>query len=222
MFQTHQLPFTGHAGLPVPHEFIRQDASTNHLAIFLPGYAYSCDMPLFDYAETLLLDTGADLLRLAYTYNLVPGFRTLAPGVRLARLRADTTPALTAALAQRPYIRLTLIAKSLGTLALAHLLSEPILPSDTRAIWLTPLLDDPIIRARIQSHPGRNVIAIGTTDPAYDPATLDHLAQSANTTVLIIPNADHSLDIPGDTIASVNALSTVITTLHAVFAPTPA
>jgi len=221
MPQTQTLSFTGHAGLPVPHEFFRQDAPTNHLAVFLPGYAYSCDMPLFYYAETLLLDFGSDLLRLAYAYNLDPGFLHLPPAARLARLLADAIPALAAALAQRPYTRLTLIAKSLGTLALPQLLAIQALPPDTRAVWLTPLLSDPSVLATIRTFPGPHLIAIGTADPDYDSIRLTDLAQTPATTVLTIPNADHSLDIPGNTLASIATLATVITALRSLFDPHP-
>lgn len=212
--QTTTLPITGHAALSVPHEFIRQDTDTDHLALFLPGFAYTPDMPLFYYAETLLLDAGADLLRLDYRYNREPGFLDRPPDVQLAQLLADATPALSVALAHRPYTRLTLIAKSLGTRTLAHLLPTFALPPDTRAVWLTPLLDEPLVRSTILARPGLNLIVIGTTDPAYDPSSLDQLAQSPNTRVLTIPDADHSLDIPGDTLASTTALSTVVTAVR--------
>ena len=87
----------------VGHDYIKQEAEAHHLAIFLFGFAYNCDRPIFSYAETLFLEAGADLLRMEYAYNLDPGFLTLAPAQRLARLLADATPGVGAARAQRTY-----------------------------------------------------------------------------------------------------------------------
>lgn len=216
--RTVTLPVHGFGGAQVPHEFIRQNTETAHLAVFLPGFAYPPDMPLFYYAETFLLDTGADLLRLDYRYNRTPGFLDRPPDVQLAQLLADASPALSAALAQRPYTRLTIIAKSLGTRILAHLFSTITLPPDTRAVWLTPLLNEPVVVSGIATHLGANLIAIGTADPAYDPEILDRLNKPFNTRIVAIPTADHSLDIPGDTLASIAALSAVLSSLTAFLA----
>lgn len=204
------LRLTGQTSEFVPHEFIRQQGDTDHLAVFLPGFAYPCDMPIFYYAETLLLAAGVDLLRMAYAYDRDPTFRGLHPDHKIARLLADASPAIGAALTQRTYDKVTVVAKSLGTLTLAHLLARNELPRSTIGIWTTPILTDDAVVEAIKGHPGQQLIVIGENDPAYDADQLRALATVPNVQIVTIRDADHSLDIPGDTIGSIAALSTTI------------
>ena len=75
MHTTESLPIRGYRDEPVPNEFLRQKGESRHLAVFLPGMGYTCDMPLFYYAENLLQDAGADVLRVEYAYGHHPDFR---------------------------------------------------------------------------------------------------------------------------------------------------
>lgn len=213
---TSTLTIPGHQNHPVPNEFLRQDPATDHLAALLPGFAYTCDMPLFYYAETLLLAAGADLLRVEYGYHRRPGYRNLPPSEQRAWLFDDATAALRTALSQRSYQNLTLVGKSLGTLAMGNLLSHPFLPLTIRAVWLTPLLDDDTLYRQIRAHHGPSLIAIGTADPAYNPSLLAVLQQQPNMEIVTIDRADHSLDIPADTPASVQAINEIVRALHAL------
>ena len=214
--KTTTLTITGYANRLVPHEFIRQDGETGHLAILLPGFAYSGNMPIFYYAGTLFLTAGADLLRLEYAYNLDPDFRTLAPENRLARLLADALPAVYAARAQRTYTSVSVVAKSLGTVTLAHLLARRELPNTTTATWLTPILSDDMVLETIRSYRGPQLVVIGESDPEYSADLIGTLASEPGPRTLTIPEADHSLDIPGDTMASIEALSATISAISSL------
>ncbi len=56
-----------------------------------------------------------------YEYHRIPGFLDLPP-VRNARMEGDILAVLEAALQQRPYRRLILVGKSLGTLGISLVL----------------------------------------------------------------------------------------------------
>ncbi len=213
--QFERLQISGHSGEPVPNEIVRQDGETDHLAVMLPGFGYTCDMPLFYYAESLMLDAGADVFRVEYAYNRRDGFLDLPRDKQRAWLLDDASAAFRSALSQRPYDDLIMIGKSLGTLAMGHLLTgEPPPTARTRAVWLTPLLAEDILRAQMIDFDGRSLLVIGATDPHYDRACLDELRAAGHDT-MIIDNADHSLDVPGDIAASVRAVEQVMQALQA-------
>lgn len=46
-FETEVVPITGYTGERLPNEFLRQEGATDHVAVLLPGFACTCDMPLF-------------------------------------------------------------------------------------------------------------------------------------------------------------------------------
>ena len=217
---TERLGITGYRGKPVPNEFLRREGAADHLAVLLPGFAYSCDVPLFYYAENLLLDGGADVLRVEYASNRRPGFRDLPEAEQLARLLADASAAYRAALARRPYREATLIGKSLGTVAMGHVLTAEAMPNRSRAVWLTPLLREGRLREQMRRFGGPSLLAIGSDDPHHDPALLDELTGAGWETV-VVNGADHSLDVAGDAVASVRAVERVVRAVGSFLAREP-
>jgi predicted alpha/beta-hydrolase family hydrolase len=140
------LPIQGFRDEAVPNRFLRPEGATDHLAILLPGFGYTLDMPLFYYAENLLLERGWDVLRVEYAYNTRPEFQGLTKPERDRWLLEDTTAAWRAGLGRRAYERVVLIGKSLGTLAMGHLLTMADPPLNVGAVWLTPMLAEERLR----------------------------------------------------------------------------
>lgn len=218
--ETDTLAIEGYRGEPVPNRFLRQDAGTDHLALLLPGMGYTLDMPLFYYAENLLTESGADLLRVEYAYAGRAGFRTATEEEWLDWLLTDATAAFRAGTSQRGYRRLTLVGKSLGTLAMGHLLTTAAVPPGaTRAVWLTPLLQEERLREAIGRFAGPSLFAIGTADSVYDPAALDALRGATLGEAVVIEGADHGLDVPGDPVASVQGLERVVRAIRDFLLP---
>lgn len=205
------LPIQGYRDAPVPNRLLRPRGAIDQLAVLLPGYGYTLDMPLFYYAEHLLLERGWDVLRVEVNYGQRPDFRTIPEAERAQWLLADATAAYRAGLAQRDYDAVTLIGKSLGTLAMGHLLTLPDpVPAPTRAVWLTPLLRVDHLREQIRRFGGPSLFVIGGADPHYDAAILADLQAATNGEAIVIDGADHGMDIPGDPGASVHALERVV------------
>lgn len=215
MVAPRALPIVGYGGEPVPNEFLRQEGGADHLALLLPGFAYTCDMPLFYHAENVLLDAGIDVLRVEYGYHRRPDVVAASEEEQRRRLFADVAAAWRAGTAQRPYATVTLIGKSLGTLAMGHLLAELPTTMGVCAVWLTPLLRDDDLRGRMRRFPGPSLVAIGTADPHHDAALLDELGGSPGCEAVVVGGADHSLDVPGDPVGSVRAVERVVAALVA-------
>ncbi len=207
------LTIQGYRDEPVPNRFQRPEGEIDHLAVLLPGYGYTLDMPLFYYAENLLLERGWDVLRVEYAYNTRPEFQTLPKPERDRWLLADTTAAWRAGQGQRTYERVVLIGKSLGTRAMGHLLTMPDPYPNVGAVWLTPLLGEERLRQQIQQYGGPSLFVIGTADSHFDPVALETMQVATIGEAVVVRNADHGMDIPGDPIASVRAVERVVEAL---------
>ncbi len=208
------LAVSGYRDEAVPNTFLRQDGATDHLAILLPGINYSCDLPLLYYPARVLVARGADVLRVEYAYNRRPDYAALSSAGQAEWLYADTAAACRAGLAQRAYRQVTLVGKSLGTLAMGHLLTaEPDL-AGARAVWLTPLLRLDHLRAQIARWSGPSLFAIGTADPYYDAAALAEVQAATKGLAVVVADADHGMEIAGDVVRSLQAMIEVIQALE--------
>lgn len=210
MYSFRMLQITGYRAEPVPNTFHRQDDEARHVAILLPGVAYTCQMPLLYYPTRLLLALGADVLWVEYAHHRRADFLALSDSERERWFITDVSAACQAALAQRPYQQITLIGKSMGTLAMGHLLTSDARLVQARAIWLTPLLRNSRLRAQIQQSKPRSLFVIGTADSHYDPAHLAEMQKATGGDVSVIDRGDHSLEIEGDIWRSLQAIEQVM------------
>jgi dienelactone hydrolase len=208
------LPIQGYRDEPVPNRFLRPRGAIDRLAVLLPGYGYTLDMPLFYYAENLLLERGLDVLRVEVNYGQNAGFRILPDAEQASWLLADAAAAYQTGLAQGAYRGVALIGKSLGTLAMGPLLTLPN-PWDAprRAVWLTPLLSAERLREQIRQFGGPSLFVIGGADPHYDAAILADLQAATHGEAVVIDGADHGMDIPGNPVASAGAMVRVVDAL---------
>jgi predicted alpha/beta-hydrolase family hydrolase len=213
------LSITGHRNDPVPNRFIRPRGAIDKLAMLLPGFGYTCDMPLFYYAENLLTELGWDILRVEYGYSSDPEFREAPDAERRRWLFADAEAVWRAGLAQRSYAEVALIGKSLGTRAMGHLLPADGAAKDMRAVWLTPLLSDAGLCDEIEQRGVPSLFVIGAADPEYDPTALDRLTKATGGAAMVVDGADHGLDIPGNPVASVHELERVMAAMTRFFNP---
>jgi len=212
MYSVVTLEIRGYRDEPIPNTFFRQEHPADHLAVVLPGYEYTCDQPLLYYPVCLMLNRGADVLQVEYAYNRRREYQELPNADRQNWLFTDVTAACHAVLASRSYAQVTLIGKSIGTRAMGHLFTTDVRLSDAWAVWLTPLLRDEHLRARIRQGHQRSLFVIGTADTHYDPAYLDE-ARGTMDNAVVIEGADHSLEIAGDVLKSLDAM---MRTMHAL------
>ena len=211
-WKVSSLEVAGYKDQPVPNTFFVQPEPTQHLGIVLPGYRYPVEMPPLYYAGRILLEQGADLLRVEYAY-----FRTNfleQPEIQQDQwITEDVFAACEAALSQRSYEKITLVGKSIGTIAMGHLLADPVFQKAT-CIWITPLLTVEWLRTRIeQTHP-RSLFILGTADKFYLPDILKQLEHSTGGRSVLIEGANHGLEIAGDIPKSLVALNQIVQALQ--------
>lgn len=200
------LKIPGFRDEPVPNNFYKQDRDTKHLALVFPGLGYTSQMPVLYYPARVLELTGADVLRIDYAYNLRSEYETLSFAGKMQWLFTDVTAAFQIALSQRSYAKITLVGKSLGTLAMGHILTHGDFSHSLQCVWLTPLLRNERLRDQIKKVPHKAFFVIGTADPFYDAGLLKELETSTSGKSVIIPGADHGLEIHADMGRSLQAL----------------
>ena len=197
------------------------DSPGDRLTVLMPGYAYSVEMPIFYYLEQAALEAGSTVLRVLTDYSRSPGFAAADDATQARWLTHDLTATIDAVRSGRVFDSVTLIGKSMGTIAMAGL--DPVTiagQTAPRLVWLTPLLRDPAVLAAIKvaSRPG--LIVIGTGDGHYDAALLDGLATRPHLSRSLHHGADHSLDLPGDIDGSIATLRDVIADVRSFAYPT--
>lgn len=207
------LEARGYRGEPVPNRLIRQPKDAAHLAVFLPGRGYTVDMPLLYYPRMYLSEQGADVLLVEYK-TASDEYGKLPPDEQRAWISEDASAAVDAALVGRNYERITLIGKSLGSYAMAHLLATDMRLRDAACLWLTPIIHDQAVY-QWMTRPHRALFAIGTRDPLYDAEIIEEAAQKSGGASVVVEDADHGLAIERDMVASVRVLETMMQMVQA-------
>jgi hypothetical protein len=203
------LEIIGYCGLPVPNSIVRTGANARHLAVVFPGLRYNTSKPGCYYPALAMLAKGADVLNVEYEYNR-PEFQALPDREQSRWIAADASAAIRTALSSGKYEKITLIGKSLGTIALGHLLAaEPAL-DQADFIWLTPVLRQPPVQHAMMSRRHHGLFVIGTADTQYDESLLAEVLKSTGAESLVLPGVDHGLEIPGDVTGSIRAMETIV------------
>ncbi len=172
-----------------------------HLAILLPGRGYGPLGPALRLPRLAVEQAGAEVLEIQYPF--VPAGDDPGEWADLYRSVAeqvDTALSLT-----RP-AQVTFIAKSLGTVVLASLPGERLLLPLVRAIWLTPIFGLESVRLGAIAKGWPSLLVAGEADQLHAPEHHDAVADALLAESLVLPRADHSLEVPGDVMATLDGL----------------
>ena len=208
----HSLKVVGYHDQPVPNTYITHSDRSTHLALFLPGYRFPVDMPPMHFTRRILLEQGADIFSVEYAYNRT-NFMDLPQSEQDRWISTDVFAACNTVLAQHPYEKITLVGKSIGTLAMAHLLADHRFQRAT-CLWLTPLLTVDWLCSRIEQVRPHSLFIIGTSDRYYQPAILKQLEKVTDGHAVLIQDASHLLEIAGDIQKSILALSQIMQSIQ--------
>ena len=214
MVSISSLTIKGYNETSVPNTFFRQHEEAEYGVIVLPGLGYTAQMPLLFYGVELMASLKADVLTVDYAYNQ-RDFMALNEKERVHRVFNDVQPAYHALLGQRPYGKLVFMGKSLGTLAMGHILTVEAVPAPAHAVWLTPILRNATLRDQIKKYGGRSLFISGTADPHYDAGYMKEVQKATNGHVMLIDEADHTLNIKGDLNRTIHELGNIIDNIKA-------
>lgn len=160
-----------------PSSSCSSDQTNRSTAFLLPGTGYTAQAPLLYWAAEALNEAGYSVVVISWEGDPTA---TSDPDGYVARhietaVEEHGTPTL-------------IIGKSFGTLALPYAVA-----SDIAGIWLTPVLTHDLINDALQNASSQHLAIGGTADPMWEPAG-DLVTQAG---CVAIPDADHSLLIPG-------------------------
>lgn len=189
--------------------FFKHAQPATTLAVLLPGLRYTCQMPLLYYTSSLLVERGVDVLNLHSDYTS-PGFQNLPPQERFDHMLADALNAFEKARSQGKYNRHILVGKSLGTLVMGLLLKAQSDLAQALTIWQTPLLNLPWVEQAATEFKGPALFIAGGADKSFSLEVLECVQAATGAESLIIPDATHSLEIPGELNRSLEALQKII------------
>ncbi|MET7804494.1 alpha/beta hydrolase [Micromonospora chersina] len=161
-------------------------------AVLVPGRGYDTRGPLFAYVGEALRRLGFDVHEVVW--------RTPA-GFRLDQAPEWVAEQVTHVLDGADL----LVAKSLGSFA-APLAAD----RGLRAVWLTPVLNEPVVVGGLGRATAPCLLVGGTADPLWDGAVARRLSPH----VLEVPDADHSMLVPGPLARSAEALGRVCTAVE--------
>lgn len=164
-------------GLPTRWE---PAGASRGLALVLPGRAYPPSAPLLDLARRALLQHGFTVQEVWWDSTSRTEGEVAAPEPWVRR-RAE------AALAHEDAEHVILVGKSLGTNAASYAAERGL-----DAVWLTPLLVDPVLADGIARNSGRQLLVGGLADSLWDAAVAGGL-RGPRCEVLELPGADHGL-----------------------------
>jgi hypothetical protein len=181
-----------------PGEAILHEGDPDRCAVLLPGVRYFSQAPLLWFARTAAQAQGWSVLEVSER----------APGDQepFGWMRDRAERALDAA----PGARHAVIGKSLGSAA-AGLAAERGLP----AVWLTPLLVRPEIARALQDATAPRLLVGSTADDTWSNGGLPG---GDAVEVVEFDGLDHSLEAPGDPMASLDVLRQVTERIGAFFA----
>ena len=214
MVSWDQLTIKGYNNRSLRNTLFRQSTDTQKVAIVFPGLAYNSQMPLLHYTIKTMIDSGLNVLAVDYDYSNNPDFLKESQKTRSDWLIEDVEASLRVITEKERQEVVCLAGKSLGTLALGHLLETHEDLRDTKTIWLTPLIKNPELLEQMLAYMKDAILVIGAKDPHFDRDIIERLNATTQLGGIIIEEADHSLEIEGDVTKSLRVLMQIVSVLQ--------
>ncbi len=170
---------------------------TSHLAIVLPGRMYGPLGPALRIPVLALQEVGAEVAVTEYPSE--PGRDASGWGPVFDAVNQQVGSLIRQ---HRPG-RLTFLAKSLGTAALASLPPDLPLAARVDAMWITPLFGQAGVRSAAAARAWPSLVVAGGADSLHDPAGHQEVCRATGAVSLVLPRADHNLEVPSDVLATV-------------------
>lgn len=187
---------------PWTDAWVREARLVRHrLVVVLPGGGYGPLGPALRF-PVLALEQLGPCEALVVAYPTIPTGAPDASALLATAVADQVLPAISASNADD----VTIVAKSLGTRALAGIASKLPIDRAIAAIWLTPLFGATAVRDGAASSRLPSLLVAGSSDPYHDQHGFNTVADTLNARTLIIPNADHGLETQGDVHATIRSM----------------
>ncbi|TFG15440.1 hypothetical protein EU537_00035 [Candidatus Thorarchaeota archaeon] len=196
MYSFDEIAIFGYGGRNVPNEYLHLKKESDKLAMIFPGRGYTTQAPLLYYTARTLLDKGYNVLNINYNYLHNSDFSNASKEDQIKWIRTDTSAAYESTKKIDADVEI-IVGKSLGTIALSHLLKNYPETRQMKTIWHTPLILSEDIQDAIRFHSSRPLLVIGKKDPHYEVSVLEDLLGSTDGVAKVIEDANHGMEVPG-------------------------
>jgi len=197
MYSFDEIAIFGYGGRNVPNEYLHLKKESDKLAIIFPGRGYTTQAPLLYYTARTLLDKGYNVLNINYNYLHNSDFNNSSREEQMKWLTTDTSAAYKSTKKKIDADVEIIVGKSLGTIALSHLLKNYPETRQMKTIWHTPLVLSEDVQGAIRAYSSRPFLVIGTNDPHYEASVLEDLLQSTDGVAKVVENANHGMEVAG-------------------------
>ncbi|WP_277674369.1 alpha/beta family hydrolase [Piscibacillus halophilus] len=170
-------------GKTIQYTLITQ--KSDQLVIVLPGAGYTAQAPWLYYSTSLFVEKDYDVLHVNYSYTQNE-FEVLGA----TGFSQDVCQVINQVVSN--YKEIIFCAKSLGTLALSHIIDEY---QPSYSIWLTPLLQRDDVYQKLIETDYRGLIVIGDEDPCYIEDRFNDIKDNSSLRLTLIKGANHGLEL---------------------------
>jgi hypothetical protein len=200
------LDIRGFKGAAVPNVFYQQEAEADALCIVFGGWHYTTDMPIFYYLRQVLGGLGFDVLAVDFDHASDRRYARLSDRNRQKWFLAEVDSVFNAATARRRYRRVCVAAKSIGTMAIAHLILAGRVGNQAKLVWLSPIVEAESIQETLRTCTIPSLVVVGNRDVQFSPSLLKKLSRNRKLDIMIIERANEDLEVDGDAVRSIELL----------------
>ena len=178
--------------------------NSNKLAILLPGINYSTDRPLMDYSKRLVMEMNYDVLAIDYGFQIAR--KCFNKDTEINIIIHESIEVLREALKDinKKYEEILIIGKSIGTIVQIHMQKEFNKGINIRNIYLTP------IEKTFELGINKSLVITGTNDTWISKESISKIHNINDVKLVVIEGANHSLNINGDILKSIDVIKSVI------------
>lgn len=198
----------------IPYTWIRGEQPSKSICIMLPGLGYSTERPIFYYATGMCLNNHVDVLHINYNFAQNEHFKKLAKADQEQWMYEDVKAVAKEVLNDSRYEQCFLLSKSIGTIPMAMEWTAKNFIHNAIGIWLTPLLKVDAVYSAIVETELPSLCVIGDNDHHFIEERISSFTNNELVNTVVIPNADHSLEIAGDISSTINAAKEVMTCIQ--------
>ncbi|MBM7660239.1 hypothetical protein JOC85_001006 [Bacillus mesophilus] len=190
-----------------PFRLIEQQEKTKNLVIILPGAGYTTQAPLLHFTTGVLYKKGFDVLHINYSFT-----RQEMSDLNDREFARDVQLTIDNAIKDKRYTSFFVVAKSIGTRALSKLLHHEMF-EDAKLVWLTPILQNDNVFHGMVNSDHKGLCIIGDKDFCYIKECFEQLKHKQNLLLKVVQGGDHSLELQGEPIQSIDVLKNVISAI---------
>jgi pimeloyl-ACP methyl ester carboxylesterase len=199
----------------IPYTWIRSEKRNQAICIMLPGLGYTTQRPLFHYATGMCLEQNVDVLHINYNFAKNEKFKKTSEAEQNQWMYEDVKAVVEDVLKGTDYNQCFLLSKSIGTIPMAVQWTQKNYLHNMIGIWLTPLLKDENVYQALLNTDQPSLCVIGDQDHHFIEKRVHSLKNNQLVSTVVIPNANHSLEIDGNLAGTLDAVKVVMESVQA-------